>query len=340
MNAQRAALKGERMRQLRRVMGALGVLLACGDLPAGGNVHAQDYPVKSIRMVVPFPPGGFSDTYARIIGGKMYDSWNQQIVVDNRPGAGGNIGADIVAKSPADGYTLVMGTIGTHAVNVSLFSKLPYDPIRDFVAVAFVVGADGLLAIHPSLPAKSVNELIALARARPGMLTYASAGAGTTSHLAGELFKSMAKVDITHVPYKGNVPAITDLLSGQTTMLFATLPTVLPFVQAGRLRGLAVLGTARSAAAPDLPTLVESGLKGFDVSNWTGVFAPAETPAPVVGKLNTEIMRIMRLPDVQAGLPRQGLTFVPGTPQQFGAFVSAEKDKWGKLVKAVGLRAD
>jgi tripartite-type tricarboxylate transporter receptor subunit TctC len=291
-------------------------------------------------MVVPFPPGGFSDVFARIIGGKMHESWGQQVVVDNRPGAGGNIGADIVAKSPPDGYSLVMGTIGTHAINATLFSRLPYDPIRDFVAVAFVVGADGLLVVHPSLPVRSTKELIALARSKPGALTYASAGAGTTSHLAGELFKSMTKTDITHVPYKGNVPAITDLLSGQTTMLFATLPTVLPQVQANRLRPLAVLGKTRSAALPNMPTLSEAGLKDFEVSNWTGVFAPAGTPSAIVTKLNTEIVRIMRLPDVQERLPRQGLTFVAGTPQQFAAFVRSEKDKWGALVKAVGARVD
>jgi tripartite-type tricarboxylate transporter receptor subunit TctC len=316
------------------------VTLAAAGIALGQAALAQEYPAKSIRMVVPFPPGGFSDVFARIIGGKMHESWGQQVVIDNRPGAGGNIGADIVAKSPPDGYTLVMGTIGTHAINATLFTRLPYDPIRDFAAVAFVVGADGLLVVHPSLPVKSTKGLIALARSRPGALTYASAGAGTTSHLAGELFKSMTKTDITHVPYKGNVPAITDLLSGQTTMLFATLPTVLPQVQANRLRPLAVLGATRSAALPDMPTLDEAGLKGFEVSNWTGVFAPAGTPAAVVTKLNTEIVRIMRLPDVQARLPSQGLTFTPGNPQQFAAFVKAEKDKWGALVKAVGAKVD
>jgi tripartite-type tricarboxylate transporter receptor subunit TctC len=316
------------------------VMLAAAGVALGQAALAQEYPAKSIRMVVPFPPGGFSDVYARIIGGKMNESWGQQVVVDNRPGAGGNIGADIVAKSPPDGYTLVMGTIGTHAINATLFSRLPYDPIRDFSAVAFVVGADGLLVVHPSLPVKSTKGLIALARSRPGALTYASAGAGTTSHLAGELFKSMTKTDITHVPYKGNVPAITDLLSGQTTMLFATLPTVLPQVQANRLRPLAVLGATRSAALPEMPTLGEAGLKGFEVSNWTGVFAPAGTPAAVVTKLNTEIVRIMRLPDVQARLPSQGLTFTSGNPQQFAAFVKSEKDKWGALVKAVGAKVD
>lgn len=317
-----------------------GFLLTCSSLTSGRIAQAQNYPAKPIRMVVPFPPGGFSDTYARIIAGKVQESWGQQMVVDNRPGAGGNIGADIVSKSAPDGYTLVMGTIGTHAVNATLFSKLPYDPIRDFVAVAFVVGADGLLTVHPSLPVKSVKELITLARAKPGMLTYASAGAGTTSHLAGELFKSMTKLEITHVPYKGNVPAISDLLSGQTTMLFATLPTVLPQVQSGRLRGVAVLGIERSAAAPEIPTLAESGLKGFNVSNWTGVFAPAGTPVPIVSKLNTEIMRIMRLPEVQVKLPAQGLTFSAGSPQQFQDFVKTEKEKWGQLVKAIGVKAD
>jgi len=314
-------------------------LLAAG-LTLSTTAFAQEYPGKSIRIVVPFPPGGFSDVFARIIGAKMHESWGQQVVVDNRPGAGGNIGADIVAKSSPDGYTLVMGTIGTHAINATLFSRLPYDPIRDFAAVAFVVGADGLLVVHPSLPVKSTKELIALARNRPGALTYASAGAGTTSHLAGELFKNMTKTDITHVPYKGNVPAITDLLSGQTTMLFATLPTVLPQVQAGRLRPLAVLGRIRSAALPAMPTLAEAGLKGFEVSNWTGVFAPAGTPAAIVTRLNAEIVRVMRLPEVQERLPRQGLTFTPGTPQQFAAFVKSEKDKWGALVKAIGAKVD
>jgi tripartite-type tricarboxylate transporter receptor subunit TctC len=302
--------------------------------------QAQQYPVKPVRIVVPFPPGGFSDVFARIIGADMNKSWGQQVIIDNRPGAGGNIGSDIVAKAPPDGYTLVMGTIGTHAINATLFSRLPYDPVRDFTAVAFVVEAEGLLTVHPSLPVKTSKELIALAHSRPGQLTYASAGAGTTSHLAGELFKTLAKVDITHVPYKGNVPAITDLLSGETSMLFATLPTVLPQVQANRLRGIAVLGARRSAALPALPTLAESGLKGFEVNNWTGVLAPAGTPAAIVSKLNTEIVRVMQLPDVQARLPKEGLRFVAMTPQQFGEFVKSEKEKWAPIVKATGAKAD
>jgi tripartite-type tricarboxylate transporter receptor subunit TctC len=321
------------------LLSAASVLALCAaaDAPAA---QSQAYPAKPIRIVVPFPPGGFSDVFARIIGARMSETWGQQVVVDNRPGAGGGIGADIVAKAPADGYTLVMGTIGTHAINATLFSRLPYDPVRDFAPVAFVVEAEGLLTVHPSLPVKTTREVIALARSKPGALAYASAGAGTTSHLAGEVFKTMAKVDITHVPYKGNVPAITDLMSGQTSMLFATLPTVLPQVQANRLRGIAVLGSKRSAALPQMPTLAESGLRGFEVNNWTGVLAPAGTPADVVAKLNAEIVRVMQLPEVQARLPKQGLRFVATTPQQFTEFVKSEKEKWAPIVKATGAKAD
>ena len=303
-------------------------------------VNAQNYPVKPIRMVVPFPPGGFSDLFGRIIAGKMHESWGQPVPVENRTGAGGSIGADIVAKSPPDGYALVMGTIGTHAINATLFSKLPYDPIRDFAAVAFVVEAEGLLVVHPSIPAKSVKELIALAKSRPGDITVSSAGAGTTSHLASELFKTMTGTNMVHVPYKGNAPAITGLLSGESSVLFATLPTVLPQVQAGRLRGIAVLGGKRSVAVPQFPTLAEAGLKGFEVNNWTGVFAAAGTPSAVVAKLNAETNRVMHLPEVQSRLPRDGLSHVAMTPEQFSSFVRSEKDKWAPLVRASGAKAD
>jgi tripartite-type tricarboxylate transporter receptor subunit TctC len=308
-------------------------------LPAA-TLYAQIYPAKPIRIVVPFPPGGFSDVFGRILAGKMNESWGQSVIVENRPGAGGNIGADIVAKSPPDGYNLVMGTIGTHAINATLFTRMPYDPIRDFAAVAFVVEADGLLVVHPSLPVRTVKELIGLAKSRPGELTVSSAGSGTTSHLAGELFKSMTKTEMVHVPYKGNVPAITGLLSGETSMLFATLPTVLPQVQAGRLRGIAVLGGKRSLAVPAYPTLSEAGLKGFEVNNWTGMFAAAGTPASIVAKLNGEVNRVMQLPEVQVRLPKEGLSYVAMTPEKFTEFVKSEKDKWAPLVKASGAKAD
>jgi tripartite-type tricarboxylate transporter receptor subunit TctC len=300
---------------------------------------AQSYPAKPIRIVVPFPVGGIADIYARLIGNRWTELWGQAVVVENRTGAGGNIAAELVAKSAPDGYTLVMGSIGTHAVNVTLFSKLPYDPVRDFAPVALAVDAEGLLAVHPSVPANSVPELIALARARPGSLNYASAGAGTASHLAGELFKTMAKVDMAHVPYKGNVPAITDLLAGQTSLIFATMPTVLPHTRAGKLRALATTGDARAAATPELPTVAET-LPGFVVNNWVGLFAPAGTPPDIVGRLNAETRNFMQSKEITARLSAEGARFVPMTPEQFGAFVKAEIAKWAPVVRASGAKAD
>jgi tripartite-type tricarboxylate transporter receptor subunit TctC len=300
---------------------------------------AQNWPTKQIRMVVPFPPGGFSDVFGRILAEKFSTAFGQPVVVENRTGAGGNIGADVVAKSPGDGYTLVMGTVGTHAINATLFSKLPYDPVKDFTPVAFVVEAEGLLVAHPSVPVKNVPELIALAKTNAN-LTYGSAGAGTTGHLAGELFKAMAKVNITHVPYKGNVPAITDLLAGQTSMVFATLPTVLPHVKADKLKAIAVLGASRSTALPDVPTVAQSGLAGFDVNNWTGLFAAAGTPAPIVARMNAEVQRTMRLPEIQSRLSGEGLRFMPSTPEQFSQFVKDEVARWAPVVRASGAKAD
>ncbi len=300
---------------------------------------AQPYPAKSIKIIVPFPAGGIADLYARLIGSRVAESWRQPVVIENRTGAGGNIGADAVAKSPPDGYTLVMSALGPHAVNVSLFSKMPYDPVRDFSPIALVLEAEGLLVVHPSVPAQSVLDLIAYGRAHPGRLTFASAGMGTASHLAGELFKSMARVEMTHVPYKGNVPAITDLLAGQTSLLFATMPTVLPHAKAGKLRAIATIGAVRSAAAPELPTVAES-LPGFEVNNWIGLFAPAGTPADIVRRWNGEVMRIMQSPDIQARLPAEGARFSPNTPEQFAEFVKAEIAKWAPVVKASGARVD
>ena len=300
---------------------------------------AQPYPSKPVRIIVNFPAGGVADVYARIIGAKVQESWGQPVVIENRTGAGGNIGAEAVAKSPPDGYTLNMSAVGPHAVNVSLFSKLPYDPVKDFAAVALVLEAEGLLVVHPTVPATSVSELVAYARANPGKLTFASAGTGTASHLAGELFKTMAKVDMTHVPYKGNVPAITDLLAGQTSLLFATMPTVLPHAKAGKLRALATIGAERSRAAPELPAVAET-LPGFDVNNWIGLFAPAATPAPIVQRWNAEVMRIMQLAEIQARLPVEGARFSPNSPEQFAQFVKSEIAKWAPVVRASGARAD
>ena len=297
------------------------------------------YPSKPIRIIVPFPVGGIADIYSRLIGNRWTEAWGQPVVVENRTGAGGNIGADIVAKAAPDGYTLGIGSLGTHAVNVTLFAKMPFDPVRDFAPICLALEAEGLLVVHPSVPAQSVAELIALARSKPGELTYASAGAGTASHLAGELFKAMAKVDLLHVPYKGNVPAITDLLAGQTSLIFATMPTVLPHTKAGKLRALATTGDARAAATPELPTVNES-LPGFIVNNWVGLFAPAGTPPDIVGRLNAETRNFMQSKEVTARLTAEGARFVPMTPEQFGSFVKAEIAKWGPVVRSSGAKAE
>jgi len=315
----------------------LGISVAFAWAPPAA---AQPYPAKPVRIVVPFPAGGIADVYARLIGARLTDAWGQPLIVENRTGAGGNIAADFVAKSPADGHTLVMWSLGTHAVNVTLFAKLPYDPVRDFAPIALVLEAEGLLVVHPSVPAQSVPELIALARSKPGGLTFASAGMGTASHLAGELFKTMAKVEMVHIPYKGNVPAITDLLAGQTSLLFATMPTVLPHAKAGKLRALATIGATRSAAAPELPTVAEAALPGFEVNNWIGLFAPAGTSPEIVRRWNGEVVRFMGSPEIEARLRGEGARFSATTPEQFSAFVSAEIAKWAPVVKASGARVD
>jgi len=316
------------------------VLLLCAALlVAPAALAQQPYPQKPIRYVVPFPAGGIADIFARIIGARLAERWGQPVVVENRAGAGGNIGADIVAKSAPDGYTLLMGSIGTQSVNVSLFRSMPYDPAKDFTAVALVLEAESLLALHPSVAAGTPAELIALARAQPGKLAYGSAGVGTASHLAGELFKSMARVDITHVPYKGNVPAITDLLAGQTQMVFATMPTVLPHVKAGKLKGIAVLGKRRLPTAPEFPAMAET-LPGFEVNNWIGTFGPAALPPAITLRVNAEILALMRTSEVQERLLNEGARFTPMAPEQFASFVADETAKWGKLIREIGIHAD
>ncbi len=319
----------------------IAILLGAAMLSVSTLAAAQapTYPDKPIRIVVPFPVGGIADTFGREIGKKLTETWGQPVLIDNRTGAGGNIGADIVAKSPPDCYTLVIGNIGTHAVNVSLFPTMPFDAVKDFTPIVHVLDAEGLLVVNPSITATTVPELIALARAQPGKLSYGSGGIGTTSHLAGELFKSMTKVDIIHVPYKGNVPAITDLLGGQTSMAFATMPTVLPHVRAGKLRPLAVLGAARSPALPDVPTVAES-VPGFEVSNWIGLFGPAGLPPAIVARLNAEVRKIMRSSEIQKRLETEGAKFIPMSPEQFAAFQRAELTKWAKTIKDANIKVD
>ena len=268
-------------------------------LPAIANAQTPAYPTKPIRLVVPFPAGGATDILAREVAKHLTETWGQSVVVDNRPGAGGNIGSELVAKSPPDGYTLEMGTVGTHAINASLYSKMPYDHVKDFVPVILVAGVPNVLVVNPSVPVNSVQEFIAYAKANPGKLNFASSGSGTSIHLSGELFKVMAGVQMTHVPYKGSAPALQDLLGGQVQLMFDNLPPSLPQIKAGKLRALAVTSATRAPALPDVPTVAEAGLPGFEASSWFGVLAPAGTPPAIVAKLHGALMTVMKDPGVR-----------------------------------------
>ena len=318
----------------------LSAVLSSSGVAIAQNTATQSYPTKPIRFVIPFPPGGPADIFGRTIGQQLSDRWNQQVVIDNRAGAGGNIGADIVAKAPADGYTILMGFVGTHAINPSLYRSMPYDNIRDFAPVGLVATATIVLVTHPTVQAKSVKELIALAKTKPGGLTFGSPGNGTPQHLAGELFNTMAQVKTTHIPYKGAVPALQDLLGGRISYIFSSMPPALPHVKLGKINALAVTSTKRSPATPELPTVAESGLPGYEVINWYGVLAPAGTPQAIVAKLNTEVTRIMLLPEVKERLAAQGAETMTSTPQEFASFIRSETEKWAKVVKFSGARID
>ena len=300
---------------------------------------AQDFPSKPIRFIVPNPPGGASDITARVLGEKLSQRWGQAVVVENKPGAGAIIGTDFVAKAPPDGYTILL-VPSSHAFNVSLYKKLPYDSVKDFAAVTQTANTPLVLAVNPSVPAKSVKELIAYAKANPGKLTYASSGSGTSLHLAAELFKSMAGVDIVHVPYKGSTAAHPDVMSGQVSMIFDTIPAVLPHIKSGKLRPLAVTGTKRSPLLPDLPTIAEAGLPGYAASSWGGVLAPAGTPKATIDKLNADLVAVLKMPDVQERLTGVGLEPVGSTPAEFEAFIKAEIAKWSKIIKEAGITAE
>lgn len=308
-------------------------------IPAGTAV-AQAYPAKPVRMVVPFPAGGATDIVGRLVAQKLTEAWGQQVVVDNRSGAGGTIGSDVVAKSAPDGYTILVATSSTHAIAPSVYSRLAYDPVRDYAPVTLLVSATILLAVHPSVPAKSVRELIALGKRQPQALSFASSGNGGISHLIGEQFKSMAGIQMLHVPYKGDTPALVDLVSGQVSLMFGTAVSFLPYVKSGRLNALAVTNPKRSPIVPDIPTVAESGLPGFEALQWFGIFTPAGTPKDIVARLNGEIVKILRLPDIRERLSGLGADVVGNTPEQFAAFQKADATKWAKVAKESGARID
>jgi tripartite-type tricarboxylate transporter receptor subunit TctC len=304
------------------------------------NAGAQQYPTKSVRMVVGFAPGGGTDIVARIICAKLTEFHGQSFIVDNRAGATGTIGADITAKAVPDGYTIMMGHVNSHGIAPNLFKKLPYDAQRDFAMVAYVGYVPNVLVVHPSIPAKTVAELVAIAKAKPGALNYASSGVGSTQHLAGELFQLTTGAKIVHVPYKGSGPAVVDLIAGHVSMNFDTMPPVLPHIRQGKMRALALTTPQRSPQLPQTPTMIEAGLKGFEMTNWYGVMAPAKTPRDIVTRLNTEINKIVALPDAKAKLEEAGTQLNPMSPEQFATFLGNELTKYAKLIKSAGVTLD
>jgi len=299
---------------------------------------AQNYPTKPVRFVVPFVPGGPTDIQGRMLGEKLAQQLGQQVIVDNRGGAGGNIGMELVARAPADGYTIVIATVGTWAVNPHLY-KLSFDVIRDFAPIIQVSSSPGVLVVHPSVPVKNVKELIALAKAKPGQLNYGSSGVGGFGHISGELFTLMTKTKMTHIPYKSSAPSLTDLISGQIQVLFNNAISTVPHVKSGRVRALATTGATRSPALPDLPTVAEAGVPGYENSSWSAIGAPAGTPKPIIERLNKTFADILKMPDIQQKHADVGAQIVGGTPEQFHAYLKAEVAKFGKLVKAAGIKA-
>jgi tripartite-type tricarboxylate transporter receptor subunit TctC len=298
------------------------------------------FPEKPVRFVIGFTPGGPSDILARAVGQKLAERWAQQVVVENRPGAGGNLAAEAVAKSAADGYTWLLGNNSILATNHALYRRLPYDPVKDFAPVALVAVQPNILVVHPDVPAKSVADLVALARQSPGKLNYASSGAGAAAHLAGELFKTMAGVDIVHVPYKGAQPALTDLIAGQVQLMFATSASAIPYMKAGRLRALAVTTAQRSPSVPELPTIAEAGLPGFEATTWHGIVVPAATSRAVIEKINADVNAALKERDLSERLAGLGAEVLTGTPGDFADYIAREIPKWTKVVKDSGARAD
>jgi tripartite-type tricarboxylate transporter receptor subunit TctC len=324
------------MHSRRSFLQLTAAMLAARSLPAS----SQQYPARALRIIVPFPPGGPTDIVARPLAIRLSDALGQSVVIDNRGGAGGNVGADVVAKSPADGYTLLMGTVGTQAINGSLYKKMPFDPVKDFVPISQVASAPVLLVANPKVPVNSVRELIAMAKQNPGALNYGTAGSGSPGHLSGELFKTMAGVNLTHVPYRGSAPAITDLLGGQIQLMFDPIQSPLQHVKAGTLKALGVSSSKRSPLLPDVPTIAESGVPDYETTAWWGIFAPAQTPPAIVERLHDEISKIVRSDFYHQQLASLGAEQVTASAQAFDQFVKQETAKWAKVVRESGATVD
>ncbi len=326
---------------MERVRKSVTIFVLASICSLASNAAWSDvYPNKPVRIVVPFAAGGTTDIVTRILGQKLTELWGQQVVVDNRGGAGGIIASELVARAPADGYTILMGTVSTHGINLSLYKKIPYDPIKDFAPITLVALTQSVLMLHPSVPANSVKELIALAKAKPGQLNFGSAGFGGSQHLAGVLFGSLAGVKMNHVPYKGTAAALVDLMSGQVQFMFDTLPSAMPFVKGGKLRALAVTGLKRSSSLPDLPTVSEAGVPGFETTAWYGALVPTGTPQAVIRQLNTDFVRTVGIPDVQERIMANGAEPVANTPEQFAEFIRNQLRKWAKVVQDSGAKVD
>jgi tripartite-type tricarboxylate transporter receptor subunit TctC len=318
----------------------LTALAAAFALAVGGSAHAQStYPDKPIHITVTFTPGGAPDILARLLAEKLNAAWGQAVLVENRPGAGGNTGSDYVAKAAPDGANIVVGTVGTHSINGSLYARMPYDMVKDFAPITLLATTPNMLVVHNGVKAQNLKEFIALGK-KEGKMSFASSGSGTSIHVSGELFKSMTGIDMEHIPYKGRATAIPDVLGGRVTMMFDNMPSSLPLVREGKLRALGVTSARRSAAAPDIPTIAEQGLPGFDAVSWFALFAPAGTPKPIIDKLQREVSRILKLPDVAKRLAELGLDADGGTPEELAAYQRSEITKWAKVVKDSGAKAE
>jgi tripartite-type tricarboxylate transporter receptor subunit TctC len=331
------------MKTRRSMLAAFAAPLALASLALAPPAHANkggEYPEKPVRLIVPFPPGGGADNLARLIMPRVAKALGQAIVIENKPGAGGNLGAEFVAHAAPDGYTLLYGTNGTHAINASLYRELRFDPVKDFVPVSRMTEIAAMLIVNPQLPVRTVAELIQYAKANPDKVNFASAGNGTTSHLAGEMFKRAAGVQIVHIPYRGGALAVTDLISGQVQMMIDVMPNAYPLAKDGRVRGIAVSTATRFPGAPEYPTIAESGLPGFEASAWDGIFAPAGTPAPIIARLNGAIYQALTDPDLVAALRARGALSAPTTPEEFARHIAASADKWGRVVRASGAKID